>query len=339
MSCPSDALAGESAPRVSVVVCTRHRERLLAGLLETLSRQTAPAAAWEVLVVDNGPSDATRRTVEAAAIPTASHYLDEAEVGLSAARNRGFRQARGDWVGYTDDDCRLPPHWLETALEVIERHAPDVFGGPFRPFYDSPKPAWFRDAYGSFGRGDEARWLEPGERLSGGNVFFRRSVLEELGGFDTRLGMAGGRVAYGEESDLQERLRSRYPLARFHYHPDLCVEHLVRREKMRLGWILTAAFGKGYSAYLAALAPEPPGSRAALPWRLFRTACGVIADASIGGLRRDRSRYPRHANYLWEHTSAYFRRMGTLWAALREPESRARGRAASSSKESTPCSE
>lgn len=300
-----------------MVLCTRDRAGLLAGALDSLERQDAERGRWEIVVVDNASSDGTAEVV-------ASHpgvrCVREERIGLSHARNLGFRSARGRYVGYADDDCRLPPGWVTAALSVIDGPAPEVFGGPYRPFYLAAKPAWFRDEYGSSDRGERARFLDAGETLPGGNVFFRRDLLERLGGFDPRLGMAGGRIGYGEESDLQERLRALCPELRVFYDPDLCVEHLVRPEKMSLRWRLAASFGKGSSAYRARLAVAPVTGRTALAWRALRTALGAAADGTLGALTRDRRRYRRIQNYLYESTARRLRTLGTLWAALREPD-------------------
>lgn len=303
-------------PRISVVVCTHNRAELLAGALSALQAQELDVSAYEVLVIDNNSTDSTREV--ATGFPSV-RYVFEPRVGLSHARNRGFAEARGEYVAYTDDDCEPPPRWLRLAMDVIARHAPAVFGGPYRAFYKSPKPSWFKDEYWSRDHGDVPRALEAGETLPGNNMFFRRSILEQSGGFDPRLGMAGNRSAYAEETALQNRLRSLRPETTIYYDPRLWVHHLVRPEQMTLRWYLTACFGKGRSAYLARLSTTPSGGRLALLGRLLYTAAGALADGAVAAVHRDRHRYPRLQNHLWERTSRYVRALGVLWAAIHEP--------------------
>ena len=50
-----------------------------------------------------------------------------------------------------------PPDWLCIAAEVIRLRSPDLFGGPFYPIYARPKPAWFKDEYGTFSLGDDGQ--------------------------------------------------------------------------------------------------------------------------------------------------------------------------------------
>ena len=304
-------------PLISVVVCTHNRAELLAGALRALQAQELDGSAFEILVIDNNSTDATRDV--AGGFPGV-RYVFEPRVGLSHARNRGFAEARGEYVAYTDDDCEPPPQWLAVASEAIAEHGPEVFGGPYRAFYQSPKPAWYKDEYGSRDHGPAPRFLEASETVPGNNMFFRRSVLEESPGFDPRLGMTGNRSAYAEETALQQRIRTLRPDARIYYDSRLWLHHLVRPEQMTLRWYFPACFGKGRSAYRARLATMPNGGRLALLGRLVYTAGGALADGLLAPVRRDRERCPRIQNHLWENTSRYLRALGVLWAAIREPE-------------------
>ena len=287
----------------------------MAGALRALRAQQADCLPFEILVIDNNSTDTTREVV--AGFPGV-RYVFEPRVGLSHARNRGFAEARGDYVAYADDDCEPPRQWLAVASEVIRQHEPEVFGGPYRAFYSSPKPVWFKDEYASRDHGPTPRFLGPGETLPGTNMFFRRSSLEGAGGFDPGLGMSGRRIAYAEETSLQERIRVGGREC-IYYDPRLWVSHLVQPEHMTLRWYLSACFGKGRSAYRARLTATPASSRLALLGRLAYTAVGGLADGFLAAVRRDREHCPWIQNHLWENTSRYVRALGVLWAAIREP--------------------
>ncbi|MEA2495152.1 MAG: hypothetical protein QOJ29_3063, partial [Thermoleophilaceae bacterium] len=95
-------------PRASVVVATRDRADSLAALLSALAEQTLPREDFEVIVIDDGSTDHTARVLaEAEARGTLQLRIarDEGR-GPGAARNRGWREARGEIVAFTDDDCR-----------------------------------------------------------------------------------------------------------------------------------------------------------------------------------------------------------------------------------------
>jgi glucosyl-dolichyl phosphate glucuronosyltransferase len=314
------ASAPSPSPLISVVVCTRNRAELLRGVLDDLRAQTLPATRYEVLIVDNGSTDHTRRVVEEVAHDGRFRHVEEPVLGLSHARNRGWREARGAYVAYTDDDCRVPPGWLAVAAEVIGEHRPHLLGGPIEPFFDSPPPPWFRPAYLTRSRGDQARRLSPGENLWGGNLFVGRELLAELGGFPTGLGMVGRRIAYGEETALQHRLYEVHPEAVSYYDPRLGLRHLERPEKLRARWLLRRFVAKGRDVHLAAAAAAPPApSRVVLVADMLRTGALLLAAAILRSVVRDRRRFPYYQNFLYETASQYLRRLGRLGAQLRQP--------------------
>lgn len=308
-----------SRPLFSVVICTYNRASLLRFPLESLAAQAVPRDLFEILVVDNASTDETAKVVEAyrRADPRV-RYVREAAVGLSHARNRGWREARADFVAYTDDDCWLPPDWLDQAGRIIGERAPGCFGGPFFPFYDGPKPVWFKDAYGTRERAEEAGPLPTGSNLIGNNLFVRRDLLERLDGFDPSFGMSGADIGYGEEEELQERLRRLEPPVIPYYDPGLAVHHLVRRDKMSVGWCLRAAFAKGRDAFgLFGSNGRRRESRIRIAGQAARTLAGLGVDVARAVLLRDREAYPYLANYLYEETTRRTRWLGNLYARFR----------------------
>lgn len=305
-----------SGPLVSVVLCTRNRARLLERALSTLVVQTLPQYKYEVLVVDNASADATAEVVKRF---TKGHpalrYLREETIGLSHARNRGWRTADGTYVAYTDDDCLLPEQWLEVAERTISELRPAVFGGPYFPVYDAAKPSWFRDEYRSSTHGDKAHALCSERLLPGGNLFVRKDLLVALGGFRADFGMSGNRIGYGEESDFQHRLRKTEPDSLLWYEPSLFVYHLVRAERLRWPWLIRQFFSKGRDVYLTRSDHTALTlSRARLAAKMTKVLTAMAADGVIGTLLRSRDQYPHYQNYLYENTSNYLRTLGKLWA-------------------------
>lgn len=304
---------------ISVVVCTHNRAALLNTALQTLCEQSLAANEYEIIVVDNNSTDDTRSIVEKF-IRTFSHvrYCHETKVGLSHARNRGWREARAEYVAYTDDDCKLPPQWLAVAKELIEQISPDVFGGPHYAFYITRKPRWFKDVYESRELDKSARKLSHVEYLIGCNIFFRKKLLESQGGFNVKLGMTGEQVAYGEEAEIQRRIRESTSESMFYYEPKLYVNHLVRPEQMTLPWLMRAFFGKGRYVYLAHYENNSPSSsRLSLQAEVAKTLLAFARDLSFGVLLRDRIHYPYYQNYLYEHISMYLRSLGRLYEKYR----------------------
>ncbi len=144
----------------SIVICTHNRAELAQAAIQSVLQQDFPADLYELLIVDNASTDETAQMVQAFCerYPHA-RYVFEPKIGLSNARNRGWQEGRGEYIGYLDDDAKAGPHWLATAHQVAETLRPLAFGGPYYPFYHSQKPAWFKDEYGSHTFGDQPRFL------------------------------------------------------------------------------------------------------------------------------------------------------------------------------------
>lgn len=309
-------------PLISVVVCTYNRAELLRDVIQDICNQTLDRSLYEIVVVDNNSTDHTRDTIEVFQAKHCIHYVREQQQGLAYARNRGWQEARGTYVAYTDDDCRIPTDWLDIAYNVIRTHNPRVFGGPYHPFYLSPKPAWFKDEYGAHEEGHAIRAisLAHGEELTGANLCIERKLLSELGGFDTTLGMRGHEIGYGEETDLQWRIHTDKPEVEVVYVPELEVYHLVPPHKMTLHWYIRQRFCSGRDSswiYRKRDASERHALRAAVTavYCLGRLLLGTV----YGLCFRNRDAYPYAQNYYRESDFSYYiHRLGYQTGVLRQ---------------------
>jgi glycosyltransferase involved in cell wall biosynthesis len=209
-------------PFASVVIPTRDRPELAAGCVAAVLDSDYPPDRFEVLVVDNAPTDSrTRDAVERAHGGVERvRYLVAERAGSGAARNVGARSARGEVVAFLDDDARADPHWLAELLAGF-RSAPGVVcvtGLVVAAELDTPAQLLF-DRYGGFGYGFQEVVLDvgahrpsnplfpfnPGVLGSGNSVAFRREALLELGGYDEVLGN-GTPARAGEDWELFLRL-------------------------------------------------------------------------------------------------------------------------------------
>src|SRR5437588_5369687 len=111
--------------RVSVVIPTYKRPHLLENCLQALSLQDIAPTDFEAIVVDDAASDATRQQVERwrerlDACGYSLRYLAVSGAhGPAAARNCGWRAARGEIIAFTDDDCLPSPAWLRAGLAAF----------------------------------------------------------------------------------------------------------------------------------------------------------------------------------------------------------------------------
>lgn len=226
------------APVVSIVLCTWNRATLLGDALAALVDQR-DAPAHEVIVVDNGSSDATCEVARRSAARHAHvRCLTEPRRGLSHARNRGVAEACGGIVAFTDDDVRVPDSWVRAMAEAFDRYADAAYvGGPVEPEWTGPVPPWLTPRHwaplGVQGHGSEPFRVDADRRvcLIGANLAFRRDALEAAGMFDVavqRIGRGGGST---EDHELQQRVWAAGVFGM--YVPDLRVRAIVGGERLR----------------------------------------------------------------------------------------------------------
>lgn len=203
-------------PHVSVVVPTCNRPELLDGCLRALTRQDFDPRGYEVVVVDDAASGKTRRQVEEWACRTkvtgpAIRYIPacSGSHGPAAARNLGWRTARGEIIAFTDDDCLPERDWLCAGLKALTPDAAGVTGRIIVPLPEHPTDYEKNVAL-----------LEAAPYLTA-NCFYRRCALEEAGGFDERF-----ELAWREDSDLAYTLLDKR--RRLVEAPEARVVHPVR---------------------------------------------------------------------------------------------------------------
>jgi glycosyltransferase involved in cell wall biosynthesis len=184
-------------------MAVRNGERFIAEAVESLQAQTLEG--FELIVVDDGSTDATPAIVQALAAQDERIRLhSQANTGYPEALNVGWRLARGDYVAILDADDLAEPARLERQLVYLDEH-PDVgvVGGALllvtadgRPFYVASYPG---------SAADVAEGLRTHCPVGHTAVLMRRSILEEVGGYRSVIPLA-------EDYDLWLRVSERYPI-------------------------------------------------------------------------------------------------------------------------------
>ena len=201
-------------PRVSVVVCSHNGAATIRRTCEGLRDLDYPD--YEVIVVDDGSADET----SAVASDYGFRVIRTVNRGLSSARNTGFEAATGEYVAYLDDDAWPDRDWLTFIVRAFESTGAAAVGGPnIAPPDDSGRAEAIACAPGGpiHVLLDDSR----AEHLPGCNLAVRRSVLEDLRGFDPIFRVAG------DDVDLCWRLLERGDT--IVYSPGAMVWHRRRR--------------------------------------------------------------------------------------------------------------
>ena len=110
---------------LSVIVCCHNGASRLPITLEHLKLQESPAAPWEVLIIDNASTDGTAELARCCWQngPAPLYVINESRVGVRYARERGFFEARYEFLGFVDDDNWVAHDWVRTAYEIISSDA------------------------------------------------------------------------------------------------------------------------------------------------------------------------------------------------------------------------
>ncbi len=238
------------AAAVTVAICSANRCPRLAETLATLL-PLVEAGSTEVVVVDNGSSDDTPRLLvaTAAAHPGTFRAVREDRAGLSAARNRAVREARGELLLFLDDDALPGPGWLEAYVAAFRGARVAAAGGAVEPVFDGALPHWLDSRFlpylSAWDRGPVVAPLHYNELPRGTNMGFRRSVFALYGDFLEQLGRKGASLRSCEEIELCLRLeRGGEEIL---YLPEARVRHHVATQRLSVAWMAARFAAQGFS--------------------------------------------------------------------------------------------
>lgn len=235
-------------PKISVAVCTYNRADVLPKCLESLANQTVDKELFEVLIIDNNSTDGTKEiTTDFCKENLNFRYIFEEKQGLSQARNRAIDEAKGKYIAYIDDDAIADKDWIEKILTVIQNDKDiAVFGGKILPWYNTKKPKWFQDEFGTHSWGNKHLQLNLQNYpfgLSGSNMIFKKDILVKYNGFPAEYGMTGNKIAFGEESLLFNKMLKNNENVQ--YFPDIVVYHLVSEKYYDLKYVFKRSIQNG----------------------------------------------------------------------------------------------
>ncbi len=109
-----------SEPAVSVIITAYNRERVIAEAVHSILRQTV--ADFELIIVDDGSTDATATIAESFDDPRVRLVRHGSNRGIPAARNSGLDAARGQFIAWLDSDDVARPRRLEVQLRFLRDH-------------------------------------------------------------------------------------------------------------------------------------------------------------------------------------------------------------------------
>jgi succinoglycan biosynthesis protein ExoA len=253
---------------VSAIVPVLNEEQDIGRLLVELLTQDFPRGTFEVLVVDGGSTDGTRRIV---ADLRASHrnlqLLENPGRRSSSGRNVGIRAARGRFILFIDGHCTVPRKdylarlvelFTSTGADCLARPQPldQLAEGPWGKAIAAARHSWIGHNYPSDIYGGPPGFTNP--RSAG--AAYRRECVEQLGGFDERFDAC-------EDVEFNHRLAEAG--FRSYRHPDLTLQYRPRSTPSAL-YRQMLRYGEG-RARLLILHPRTA------PWPLILLTVFVVS--------------------------------------------------------------
>ncbi len=231
-----------SEPKISVCLCTYHREPMLSDCLDSLVGQQC-TFQFEVIVVDNDFNGSAAPVVALKKELFRRNglilkYSIEPQQGIASARNSAVAMAMGEYVAFIDDDETANPDWLQCLYDSIMRYDSDVVRGPVIPNFPENFPIYQKRLF-TFRSLPTGTYVEEGI-MATGNVLIKRALLmQREPPFDVNFNHTGG-----EDTDFFCWLSSRG--AKFVWCDEAFVYELQPLERATLKWQLLRAYRGGW---------------------------------------------------------------------------------------------
>ncbi len=256
-------------PTVSVVVPAYNPGPYLRLALDSVAAQTYPH--WEAIVVDDGSTEDLGWVDD---VDPRIRRVRQDNGGLSAARNTGVRESTGELIAFLDADDLWLPDKLARQVDAFNDPTLALVSTGFTIVDDEGAHV----SAGFTGYADSYEELLQGNGICASTVVVRRSVLDEVGGFDTTL-------AQCEDWDLWLRVARGHRVAKL---TDKLAEYRVHGGNMTRDYQPhrpSSHTSNGWSASACAAStgtppPRPSGSRAPPRHHVHRQPCATSAGPS-----------------------------------------------------------
>lgn len=243
---------------LSFIICTYNRDKYIYQCLSRLAANSHQDD-WEIILVDNHSSDDTAVQCQRFATDYSwvnYHYFVEMQQGLSFARNRGIKEANGEWLVFLDDDAMVESDYVNHLLDLLRQYPEaGAFGGQITPFFEEKEPEWMsRWTMGfvsAIDMGEKVCVFPRGKFPIGANMGIARSVIRQIGVFNTALGRTKETLLGGEEKDLFLRIQAKDISVL--YFPGIKVQHCIPPRRTTKEFIQRLGYGVGRSERLRTL--------------------------------------------------------------------------------------
>jgi glycosyltransferase involved in cell wall biosynthesis len=182
---------------LSLIICTKNRAAQLEECLKYIAQASVPPCDVEIIIVDNGSTDATLDAIGAfaAAAPFKVSTVHCERPGLGRARNYGLRASSGEWRLFTDDDCYVEQGYFQNFFDFVS--AASASTGPAKDIrygcgsivlYDEKHDPRIANLDVPVLKLIPVKTLMAAGTVQGANMFYHCSVFDKTGPFNDNMG-------------------------------------------------------------------------------------------------------------------------------------------------------
>lgn len=175
---------------ISIILCVKDAEKHICKCISSLLDQTI--ADFQIVIIDDASSDNSARIIKTFSDKRIRYFKNQKNLGLAKSRNKGLRLSKGEYIFFTDSDCVVSKNWIEHGLKFLEDRKYVGVEGIIYYVSKEYKPTY----------SDHVCKNEYGGHFMTGNVAYRASVIQGVGGFDEKYN-------YLEDRDLALRILKR----------------------------------------------------------------------------------------------------------------------------------
>lgn len=238
---------------ITIAIPTYNGANRFPTVLEQLQKQIkTETITWEVLVIDNNSKDKTAKIVQEYQQrwggKIALNYFFEAQQGLAFARERAIKEAKGEFVGFLDDDTIPDLDWVERAVQFGRNYPRSgAYGGRIHADFESDPPKNIDKIIGFLSireRGDLPNQYRP-EVISlppGAGLVVRRKVWQDCFPGPSRfIGRVGNSMLSGEDTEV---LLYMYKKGwEIWYNPEMKLYHKIPARRLEREYLLSLIRG------------------------------------------------------------------------------------------------
>ena len=219
---------------ISVVIPLYNKEKQIRATLESVLAQTF--SDYEIVIVNDGSTD--RSVEEASAVNDPRiRLIHQENAGVSAARNRGINEARGEYIAFLDADDRWKPEYLQTQYELTQRYPEcSVFACNYE-FVDTQgqvRPTIIRKLPFSGQHGVLSNYFEVAScshpPICSISIMVRKEAIQSIGGFPLGIKSGEDLLTWARLACNYRIAYSRKPLAQYQE----CITHTIAYQALRL---------------------------------------------------------------------------------------------------------